>query len=254
MSILRTTLLSALFVLLVGLAVDSQARSILADESHDQQWPLVTEPRFSEIRALLTGEGHSLSSLQGEPGAVTAGALAGFDVFYTGTLNTSYQSGEVTALQDYVAGGGGVICCHDGGWASNDAVASVNSFLAPYGIVMSGVTSYGSGVIVSDFADHCLLEAVASTGFDFLREMTQINPPAVDLTISGIDIIAYYDDPSGGWVIVIGDDNQWTNSDSPADYTIADLDNQALSLNIFNYNSCNSPTEASSWSRVKSLY
>jgi hypothetical protein len=209
--------------------------SILVDESHSQQWSFYSNSRFSEARALLLGQGHTLTNLAGDPGAITESALEGSDVFYSGTLDEPMLDSEVTALQDFVAAGGGVICCHDGGWSSDTAVGSVNSFLSLYGMQLSGSADYASGITASDFAVHSLTEGVTSAVFDYLRELSQIESPALDLTNSGVEILGVYDDSSGGWVIVIGDDSQWTNVGEGDDADIGDADNEQLTLNVFNY-------------------
>jgi hypothetical protein len=71
--------------------------------------------------------------------------------------------------------------------------------------------------------------------FDFLRELTLINPPSEDLTNTGVEILGVYDDTTGGWVIVIGDDNQWMDVEDGDDAHIGMADNEQLTLNIFNY-------------------
>lgn len=249
----RTCLICLFAMALIAISLSAHARPILFDESHGQQWPMSTEEQFSTARDELIAAGHTLSSLTGSPGAITAEALAGYEVFVTGTLNSSFTAEEVAALQAYVDGGGGVLVNHDGGWSSDSHTPSVNDFLAPYGMVMASSPDYGTGVIVEGFVDHCLTAGISTMGFDYVRELESISAPAIDLTVAGPEMMGLFDNGSG-WVIVIGDDSQWSDHVN-MDYGIDDFDNLTSLHNVFGYENCDpTATEATSWSGIKSLY
>lgn len=238
---------------LLNAAGTAAANTVLCDNSHGQPVPLITDARFSLARAAITGAGHSLAQLSGSPGAITSAALAGYDVFYTGTLNQSFTAAEITVLQSFVSAGGGVIVAHDGGFSSDSATPSVNTFLQPYGMQLALVSTYPSGVVVSGF-DHCLTANVNTLGMDYVRELTAVTPPAEDLTTGSIQVLALYE--AAGWVIFIADESMWTNPGTGADYDLDDFDNQTMLLNAFGYSTgCGViQVEPATWSSVKSLY
>ena len=252
---ISTSLPIVAIVLFLGMSPDpADGRPILIDESHDQQTPLSSDAFFSEARTALTGAGHTLTGLPGSPGTITAAALAGYEVFYTGTLNASLFSGEIQALQDFVNAGGGVIVGHNGGWFANAATASVNTFLTPYGVQMAATATYSSGVVATDFVAHCLTGGVQNIGLDYVRLISDLALPAENMTTGSLDVLSVTG-AGTGWVIVLGDDSLWTDSDSASDYNITDLDNLALLLNMFGYVACDpSSVDAASWGQVKALY
>jgi hypothetical protein len=232
----------------------ADARPILIDESHGQRWSFYSNDRFDDARAELQNAGHTLANLPGVPGAITPAALAGYEVFFTGTLDDSYTPAEIAVLQGFVAGGGGVLVAHDSGWGSNGATPSVNDFLAPYGMQLAGNSIGAGGLIVSGFESHCLTEGIETLGLDYLREISSITSPALDLTLGPIEILAIFDD-GGGWVIVISDDSLWSDPGAGSDYDLYDFDNLTMLLNAFGYTGC-LPTavESTSWGRIKGAY
>ena len=74
--------------------------------------------------------------------------------------------------------------------------------------------------------------AALGSGFTYQGRLNDGGSPANDLYDFEFKL---YDDASGGWVIGIGDDAQWTNVGVGDDADIGMLDNQQLTLNIFNY-------------------
>lgn len=249
----------SLVALAMALAWHSEtvdARSVLVDESHDQEWPLSSHEGFASAREALVADGHTLTALTGTPGAITDAALAGHDVFYTGTLSQGYLPGEIEVLQRFVARGGGVIVGHDAGWASDASTPSVNAFLAPYGVQMAPTSTFPNGLVVSGFVSHCVTEGIDVLGLDRVREISALSFPAVNMTANPPYVMAVTD-VNPGWVIVLGDDSLWMNQDYSEwlEYDIGDFDNLTILLSVFGYDVC-SPisVEVDSWSEVKALY
>lgn len=227
------------------------AANALFDEGHGQYWPMSSDGLFEAARTAITGAGHTIST---HTGLITFEAMAGFDIFVTGTLNSSLTTTEIEALSQFVTAGGIVFVNHDGGWSSDSATSSVNSFLAPYGVVLASYSSYTGGLLVEGYSTHCLTEGVSSLGLDYVRLITSISSPAVDLTTGSIDILAVFENENGGKVIVLPDDSLWGYSDEPSDYSITDLDNLTMLLNIFNCMTGSVSTDAQTWGGLKSLY
>lgn len=240
---------SALIAIMLILPTLSLAANALFDVYHGQASPMTSSDDFDEARDLLISAGHTLTELNTQ---VTAEALSGYNLYVSGTLDSPYNSSEIAALQQYVASGGNVLVIHDGGYASNQATPSVNEFLAPYGMVLSGVSSYPTGLIVESFAADCVTEGVGTIGMDFVRELESITSPAVDLTSGGPEILAVY--RGNGTVIVLGDDSCFADPDSGSDYALDAFDNALLLLNLFDCVGGTVRTEAVSWSGVKALF
>ena len=251
-------LMVGLLLIVAGLLIlpsAATAKSVLMDESHgqlDYDYSLYASAVFTTARTALINAGHTLYNLTGDPGAITAAALTGHDVFYTGTLFESYTTSEITALQDFVAGGGCVIVTHDGGYTSDAATPSMNLFLAPYGMQMAGESTYASGVVVTDFVAHCVTQNIDSFGVDFVRELSSIVAPAVDLTPGTVELLAAYE--NAGEVIVLGDESCFNEAGSGSDYPITYGDNETMLLNLFACCGPASPVEAVTWGTIKSLY
>jgi hypothetical protein len=253
MNIRNRHVVLVLAVVCVLAAVGSAAaKTVLIDESHGQIWSFYSDARFDLARASLANAGHTLFNLVGAPGAITDAALAGYDVFFTGTLDQSYTAAEIQALQNYVAAGGCVLVTHDGGWSSDVATPSMNTFLTPYGMQMAASSTYGSGVIATGFVDHCLTAGVDTLGYDYVRELASINPPAVDLTTGAVEGLAVYE--NSGTVAVLGDDTLWSDTDVNADYDFTDFDNEQVLLNLVGCCGAMNPVEPSTWGAIKGMY
>jgi hypothetical protein len=242
-------------VALLMFAGPAAPKSVLVDESHGQliyDYSLASSAVFSTARTALNNAGHTLSALSGSPGAITAAALAPYDVFWTGTLQQPYLTSEITALQGFVAGGGCVVVVHDGGYSSDSATPSVNTFLAPYGMQMAAATTYPTGVVVSDFVPHCLTANVQTFGVDYVRELSSITAPAVDLTPGTVELLAAYE--NGGEVIVLGDESCFNDGTSPSDYPITYGDNETMLLNLIGCCGPANPVEDATWGTIKAMY
>jgi hypothetical protein len=230
-------------------------KSVLVDESHGQlnyDYSLASSAVFSTARTALNNAGHTLTALSGSPGAITPAALAPYDVFYTGTLMEAYLASEITALQDFVTAGGCVVVTHDGGYESDSATPSLNTFLAPYGMQMAAETTYPEGVVVTQFVPHCLTANVQDFGVDYVRELSSIVAPAVDLTPGTVELLAVYE--NGGEVVVLGDESCFNDDTTPSDYPITYGDNETMLLNLIGCCGPANPVEDVTWGTIKAMY
>lgn len=241
--------LSTLAILVIG-TTNAFSTTALFDEGHGQHSSFVTGPEYSELRSLLTGAGHSMQSLTA---SITPDVLVGIDLFITGSLDFPMTPAEISVLQDFVASGGNVLVCHDGGFNSDSATPSVNSLLLPYGMVL-GDADYGTGVVVNGFADHCVTNSVNTLGLDYCRLLVSIVSPAQDLTTGTIDIMAVYDNGNQGMVVALPDLSLWKNPGAGSDYNIQDFDNAAVLLNIFDCSFGPVATVVLSLGSIKALY
>ncbi|MCA8961316.1 MAG: hypothetical protein KDC38_12415 [Planctomycetes bacterium] len=234
---MRKTILISLGVLVFVVASTCTVNGavVLIDDAHGQPTSLFASSTFSVARDALLDAGHVLEQLTGSSGALDTAALTGIDVYYSGAINVAYSANEIAALQAFVAAGGGVVLTYDGGFSSSSAVDSVNTFLDPFGIQASTSVVSPTGIQIDTIVPHCSTTGVQSVGLDFVRLLSSITPPAIDLTEgTAIDFLAVSDSGTG-WVFFIGDQSLWTNPGAGADFNVTDLDNQQLLLNIIGH-------------------
>jgi hypothetical protein len=128
----------------------------------------------------------------------------------------------------------------------------MNTFLQPYGMQMAETSTYGSGVVVNEFVAHCLTEGIQTFGVDYVRELSSIMAPAVDLTPGTVELLAVYE--NAGRVIVLGDESCFNDNTTPSDYPITYGDNEAMLLNLIACCGPANPVEAVTWGTIKAMY
>ena len=138
---------------------------------------------------------------------------------------------------------GGIIACW--GWIGD---------VCPVGRPHAAIHRAEQEVAAQRSQAHCVTTGVDSLQLDYVRLLSSITSPAQDLTTGSDEMLAVYDDASGGMVIVLPDDNPWADSDSGSDAYLTDADNAAILLNIFACAGATSPTTSTSWGRVKARY
>ncbi len=198
------------------------AGGILWDDSHDTNGDELSG-NYSVFAAALTGAGHVIAELDGAPGAITPAALSGFNAFFLMDPELALTGAEITTLQGFVAGGGGLFVAWDGGAETT----SLNTMLTPYGLSFSGANDVGGGTVISNFVSHPVTAGLSSFEFG-AGAFVGTTGSAIDLSAAADpDILAV----SGGTdrVVAIGDASMFK------DTLIGDLDNELLAINIANY-------------------
>jgi hypothetical protein len=198
---------------------------------------LGTGEDYDLFRDVITSLGHTIVPLT----SFDAGDLTGLDaVFvkhpYSGSQ--AFSASEISALQTFVAGGGGLVAGADGGGGSDSHVDNFNDLVSPYGVVFAPSAIDPAGHVVSDLVAHPVTAGVSSFGVDFQRTLISISGPALDLTVgSGSDdALAVVDGVGGaGNVVLLSDTTLWKDADTGADYPLTALDNQLLLENIVGY-------------------
>lgn len=150
--------------------------------------------------------------------------------------NMPYSDIELSAIHDFVAGGGGMLAIADAG--SGYAGFNMNDLVEPYGVKFRFERRSGDGCSIYGFVDHPITDGVIVVGLDFYRPMFSITDPAIDLTINDRDDDFLACTPSmmgSGNVVMISDANLWTDQEDGSDRPIEFGDNERLLRNILDY-------------------
>jgi hypothetical protein len=120
--------------LLTTVPLAAASLAIVWDDSHDGVEIPADElsGHYSEFAGLVTAAGHSLTELNGSPGALTPATLAAYDVVMIFDAEAAITTTEIADLQAFVAAGGGLFIAGDRPLAFNRT--RHNLLLAPYGI------------------------------------------------------------------------------------------------------------------------
>jgi hypothetical protein len=173
--------------------------------------------------------------------------LDAYDTIVIGTLlawDEAFTTAELTAIQNYVTGGGGLLIMGDNTACPNE---HINIISEAYGVTCPTTGSDIDGHI-TDFAAIDLFTGVTTLELIGAPGLTVAAPSAEIAWASGGEpVMALFGDCS---VIVVSDGNLWEN-----DY-LAQGDNETCALNVFNC-LCSANTGAqdrSTWGLIKALY
>ena len=159
--------------------------------------------------------------------------------------NNSYEAGEVAAITEFMAAGGGVLVLGD---AANVRNHHINPVAAIIGAECGVATLTPDDLVVTDLSMHPVFDGVDTV---FMRIAGGL------VAASAAEQIAYSDAAkpvviasAGGGMVVVGDTNFCTDEFLNAD------DNAVLALNIFQYLAGYDgvAVEGESWSGVKAYF
>jgi hypothetical protein len=207
------------------------AGRILWDDSHDSDGDELSS-NFSAFAADMVAAGHTLTELNGVPGAITPAALVGVNSVFLWDAEQALTAGEISTLQNFVAAGGGLFVA----WDAGTDLTSNNTLLAPYGLSLSSVTSSAS---VSGFVAHPITAGITTIEMSF-GAVVGATGSAIDLTISnGTDnILSVSAAPQR--VVVFGDTGTFNNP-GQGSTNINRVDNLKLVLNIASFTTTPEP-------------
>jgi len=198
-----------------------------------------TGDQYDSFRATITALGHTIvpvSSFETED-------LVGLDSLmlkqpYLENSPAGFSDSEISAIHDFVDGGGGLVVHGEGGTSSEDFVDNLNSLVSPYGVVFADLATANSGVTITGLVAHPVTEGVTEFGVDFQRKLISITSPAIDLTIrSGeYNALAVVNGVGGaGNVVMLSDTTLWKDPEAGSDYSLITGDNRLLLENIVQY-------------------
>jgi len=173
--------------------------------------------------------------------------LDSYDIIVVGTLlawDSAYTAAELTAIQDFVSAGGGLLIMGENSDCPNE---HINIISEAYGVTCP-LTGGDVNGHITDFAGIDLFTGVTTLELIGSPGLTVGYPGAAVAWASGGQPVVAIAGPCE--VIVVSDGNVWEN-----DY-IATGDNETCALNVFDC-LCSSDTGAqndSSWGLVKALF
>ncbi len=215
-----------------GLSASGATIGLDGRSAATKSFDLLTGTEFDDFRGLITGAGHTIQPVLAFDGA----SLAGLDALIMRQANESFEdfsATEIQAIHAFVAAGGGLLLFSEGGFSSNASVPNLNLLVQPWGVQFAASATFPAGLAVSGLAPHPVTDQVLSIGEDFLREITSIMPPAIDLTPgSTVKVAAVVDHAGGsGNVVFLTDTNMVTDADATADFKLSSLDNRIFITN-----------------------
>ena len=173
--------------------------------------------------------------------------LDSYDMIVVGTLlawDSAYTAAELTAIQDFVSAGGGLLIMGENSDCPNE---HINIISEAYGVTCP-LTGGDVNGHITDFAGIDLFAGVTTLELISAPGLTVGYPGAAVAWASGGEPVVAIAGPCE--VVVVSDGNLWEN-----DY-IAAGDNETCALNVFDC-LCSSDTGAqnhSSWGLVKALF
>lgn len=213
---------------------------ILWDLTHGPYGSNTPTGNFSNMVDTLAVHGHASSTTAAGVHNID---LSPYDVLVVGVLlawDSVYTTAEVTAIESFVTGGGGLFLMGE-----NSGCPNVN--VNPVSQAFGTTCGVGDPYDPYTFAAHDIFNGVAAMSFASGGGLTVV-PPTSEMTWD------YYDDTLISLVgdcdvIVVGDGNFCTNT------YLANDDNKTFVLNAFHcLSGADTPVESSSWGVIKTLY
>jgi thermitase len=192
---------------------------VLFDQSHDCypfDW-------FSMWVGNLTERGYAVDTYTA--GTITPGVLAGYDVFVIPEAWDSYSSDEISAIQDFVLDGGGLLVI-------GDNYPSIYTSLTSFAGITWDYEYYGWSGYTSDITPHDVTGGVTSAYFRVPYSQLFVGSPAIDLIRDGYgydEIMLAVSEVGAGRVIAIADE------DTINDHGITSADNLVLADNMIGW-------------------
>jgi hypothetical protein len=173
---------------------------------------------YLDLYNALTLAGYDVVQL--DTGPIDGAALALYDILVIVDAEIALSPDEITAVQDWVAGGHGLLAISE--WSGACDVDTYNDLLAPYDIQQT-VDSADS--VMTDVSAHALTQGVAQVTADGWGSL-EVTAPAVDLIRDSIalPVLAANEDAR---VVAVTDSNLMD------DWFYGSADNALLMDNIF---------------------
>ncbi len=193
-----------------------------------------TSSEYSGFRGILSGAGHTLTTLT----SFTTVDLAGVDLlilFHPLSVGSTFGAQEIADVTQFVGSGGHLWFVADAGAQSGSTLPQVNALLAPHGVTVTASELNPTGVAIAGFTAHEVTGGLTAIGLDYHRTL-KTAAPAIDLTTGNLDVLAAVPSQSGGGrVAVVTDSTFLVNPSAGADHDLLDLDNRRLVQNLVDW-------------------
>ena len=234
-----------------GVRLVTTGTEVRSDRTHSVLWDISRGPwvgytpsgEFSNLVDMLAT--HEINSYE-TTSHLNEVDLSSFDMIVIGTIlawYSAYEAAELTAIQDFVSAGGGLLIMGEYPTSPNENITLISE---AYGVTYpsEGGTC---GSEITDFDAHDI--------FDGVTELAMVAPgplfasapsDTVAREFQGYAVVSLMGDCD---VIATGDCSLWEN-----DFLGAD-DNSTFALNVFEcLTGADTAVESTSWGVVKSLY
>lgn len=196
--------------------------------------------------------GHSSSIL----GSITGGALSGIDLLWAVQPSNAYTGAELTAMQDFLGGGGRIAFMGEHGSFAPNENNRINAALSAFGSTMSIINELVDiGVRTATVADGQILNHPLTAGvnrYDYAAfAPLSMGENGIALMLGEddtSDIMMGFENIGGGSIFLITDQNVWDTARR------ADSDNEVLFENLLVGRTVSTvPLPAAGWMMIAGL-
>jgi hypothetical protein len=218
--------------------------NVLWDLTHGVYLAYEPAGYYSDLVALLAGNGYVTTTTASGIDNID---LSPYDVIVIAVLsnwNSPYTPSEVAAVQDFIAGGGGVLVM---GENANCPNGNINPVTQAFGVTCGLFNLVPDDLFFGTFVPHQIFDSVTTVYYRAAGAISA-SDPGVPLAWAdtGEEVVASVEPCQ---MIVTGDGNFCDNTYLP------NADNVQFILNVFDCLATGeSPVEESTWGVVKALY
>jgi len=213
---------------------ESNGGNVFWDTSHGIYFDYSPSGRFSSLKSLLENTGYAVD--ENNSGILNLD-LDNYDVIVicVGSADNSvYSADEVTAIENFVNGGGGLLIMGDNTDMNNQNISPISeAFGTTLGI--SHISPFD--VYITNITAHAIFTGVSQIYMKAAGENSGVPPSSEEAWVNQNDALVTVAEPCGR-VVSLGDINLMDNT------YISNSDNQLFSENVFDWlasEGCDSP-------------
>lgn len=205
-------------------AVNAEAQNVAWDTTHGTYLSYTAAGNFSSLAGQLTTAGFTVTDVTGGIDNANLSNVQVVVVSVTNSWNSAYTASEVTALKNFVRGGGGLlILCDEVNIAANANVAPVAT---AFGVTCGADASSNSTTV---WANHPIAAGVSTVTHGAAGALTAAAPASiVGRDAGGRNLVAVARSGCGN-VVVVGDINWAING------PFSTANNALFAQNVFNW-------------------
>lgn len=203
----------------------SDDADILWDLTHGVYLSYEPSGYYSDLAALLAGEGHGIAATASGLDNVDLSGYSAIVICLGSAWDEAYTPSEVAAIQAFVADGGGLLVMGDNIGCPND---NINPVSQEFGTTC-GISSISpEDLYITNLEDHAIFNGISEIFFRIGGEISVIAPSSVVASYESYAVVSAAEVGSGR-VVVLGDLNCFDNTQ------LSYSQNQAFAINIFDW-------------------